>query len=1211
MADDRDQSAMTGDSADDRLGPLLDEFVERFRRGERPALTEYVERAPDLEDEIRELFPALIAMEQAGPEADGDAVGKSGLDSAVAPERLGEFRIIREIGRGGMGIVYEAVQESLGRTVALKVLPGMASVDSQQRQRFQRESRTAAMLHHSNIVPVFGVGEHEGVLFYAMQFIEGRPLDEVLRELRRIRSVAPVNGRSSKQTTDPVTGSIAAAIDSVGAVPTGQRASPEETPDRSVETGSAEPGDVSSLTDPTGQGGQFFRNVARIGRQAADALAYAHERDVLHRDVKPSNLLLDLQGTVWIADFGLARTSDDSLTQPGDLVGTLRYMAPERFQGDCSGQSDVYSLGLTLYELLTLQSAFDETDKPRLIRSVTHDSPAAPREIDARIPRDIETVILKAIAREPMARYQSARDMAGDLQRFLDGRPIVARRTSLAERFVLWARRNPTVAALLSVVAVLVGLLAVGSTIAAYQLAHEQSRTQQNLDRALGAEREARSSERDALLQSYRSLVSRTRAIRRSHRAGRRTEGLDAVRQAAALLQQLDLGAEDRFELRNEAIGCLSLVGLQRSRQWSPDEPGPEFALRCWGCDRDAQRFAYELESGEIVVRRFSDFAEVQRLPGIAPFIHTLGWKRPLIKFSNDGRFLAAYGFVESELGQNLFGFQVWNLSDEKLVMQLATGNSRLGTGRGAFDFSPDSRRFYYTPHFSPMLREVNLSDGSERDLFELPTDASFMATHPDGDLVAIEVRTGSSLESPTSVQCFDLKTGALRQRFDHRSLVTFIGWSDDGRRLLTGTGNGLGFVWDVDRPQAPLVTLQGHEMLIVMLAESGDGNLLLTASLDGSSRLWTAAGQEVLRTESDARSFLNTDRQLAFLRAGRGVELHDVLGNDECRILSLPANARADRMMYSLSFSPDSRLLVVATGHSVCLWDVPSGRLLGEADLAGTRAVAFHTDGQVVAASSDQGVRLLTVAGLKRGMAVEAEELFSLDPELHTGDVTDVGFSADGTSLFSVRHMRWLAVARRDDERESLRLPGQAYVMYGALSHNGRLAACSAPYNSLKGQQTAGVLIYATEDGSEVARLPISEGAVGRIVFSPDDRLLATVEMDRVRLWRTDDWTVAGELRRDERGAGMVRFSPDGTLVAFADRRFIKLFDAGSLTEVARLATPLDYSLQGIMAVGLARGLAFSPDSRLLVARSEDGSVLLWDLQKIRLSLSALGLDW
>jgi hypothetical protein len=224
MADDRDQSGTPGDSADDRLGPLLDEFVERFRRGERPSLTEYVARAPELEGEIRELFPALVAMEQAGPEDDRDGAVSGAAD--IAPERLGEFRIVREIGRGGMGIVYEAVQESLGRTVALKVLPGLASLDSQQRQRFQRESRTAAMLHHSNIVPVFGVGEHDGVLFYAMQFIEGRPLDDVLSELRRIRSTVQPVDQLSQRVADPVTESIAAAVDSAGPTHAGQVGSP-------------------------------------------------------------------------------------------------------------------------------------------------------------------------------------------------------------------------------------------------------------------------------------------------------------------------------------------------------------------------------------------------------------------------------------------------------------------------------------------------------------------------------------------------------------------------------------------------------------------------------------------------------------------------------------------------------------------------------------------------------------------------------------------------------------------------------------------------------------------------------------------------------------------------------------------------------------------------------------------------------------------------
>ena len=208
--------------------------------------------------------------------------------------------------------------------------------------------------------------------------------------------------------------------------------------------------------------------MARIGVQVAEALAYAHGQGVLHRDIKPSNLLLDREGNVWVADFGLAKaTGTDDLTHTGDIVGTVRYMAPERFHGESDARSDLYALGLTLYELLALRPAFDESDRASLIRQVTQEDPPRLRRLNGRVPRDLETIIHKAIAREPGQRYASAKAMADDLARFLDGRPILARRVSTTERVYRWCRRNPVVAGLLGMVAALVVAGFVGSIAAA------------------------------------------------------------------------------------------------------------------------------------------------------------------------------------------------------------------------------------------------------------------------------------------------------------------------------------------------------------------------------------------------------------------------------------------------------------------------------------------------------------------------------------------------------------------------------------------------------------------------------------------------------------------------------------------------------------------------------------------------------------------------
>src|SRR5205814_1149458 len=253
-------------------------------------------------------------------------------------ERLGDYRILREVGRGGMGVVYEAEQLSLGRRVALKVLPAHALSGAQRLERFRREAKAAAKLHHTNIVPVFGVGEADGVSFYAMQFIRGEGLDRVLHDVRHLRQPHDGTVAAEAETGTAFGQSVAHSL-AAGCF--------ESDPPPVAAPSSS----VSGLSSVGRSDAGYYRSVARIALQVADALAYAHKQGVLHRDIKPSNLLLDLQGTLWITDFGLAKAEGtDELTHAGDIVGTIRFMAPERFEGESLPQSDIYSLGVTLYE---------------------------------------------------------------------------------------------------------------------------------------------------------------------------------------------------------------------------------------------------------------------------------------------------------------------------------------------------------------------------------------------------------------------------------------------------------------------------------------------------------------------------------------------------------------------------------------------------------------------------------------------------------------------------------------------------------------------------------------------------------------------------------------------------------------------------------------------------------------------------------------------
>jgi serine/threonine protein kinase len=351
---------------------LAEEFLERRRRGEPATAEEYAQAHPELADEILGLFPALMTMETLGGDASScrssitsvaespaggstsTSVAESPAGGSTPPGRLGEYRILREIGRGGMGVVYEAEQESLGRRVALKVLPGRLLADARQVRRFQREARSAARLHHTNIVPVFGVGQHDGTHFYVMQFIDGQGLDVILEELRQLRTArsphaagqetlhqTPRGREAADLARSLATGRFAAERDGdrsagLGGAPTPSDASPrrpgpEPQPSRSA---MPSPGTQSGISEFSETERGFAEAVARIGVQVADALAYAHAQEILHRDIKPSNLLLDRNGNVWVADFGLAKAAGaDDLTHTGDIVGTVRYMAPERFEG--------------------------------------------------------------------------------------------------------------------------------------------------------------------------------------------------------------------------------------------------------------------------------------------------------------------------------------------------------------------------------------------------------------------------------------------------------------------------------------------------------------------------------------------------------------------------------------------------------------------------------------------------------------------------------------------------------------------------------------------------------------------------------------------------------------------------------------------------------------------------------------------------------------
>lgn len=566
---------------------LADEFLERLRSGEQPSLTEYALRHPDLATEIHELFPLLVKMELARFESSSEIGPKKAGIENLSIQSLGDYHIIREIGRGGMGVVYEAEQLSLGRRVAIKVLSPHLLADHKHRLRFARESRAAARLHHTNIVPVFGVGEADGYHYYVMQFIPGLGLDAVLVELRRMQTSsatavrkssekaahntpplpedieandpAPaislaaslVRGAYDQTVINPVRAAYGSDLDNTVApppatsLPTDDEASTTAAPEAlSVHSDLVLPGQTGA-TSPSGSRSIYWRSVARIGVQVADALHYAHDQKVIHRDIKPANLLLDPSGTVWVSDFGLAKISQQQeLTQTGEFLGTLRYMAPEQINGDADSRSDIYSLGLTLYELLTLRPAYEDRDRGRLLRRITSEAPPQLRSVVPGIPRDLETIVEKAIDKDPRLRYQSAGDLANDLKSFLNDEPIRARRISAAARLGRWCRRNPALAST-SLLAVFLLLTVAGVSTFSYQ------RTQAALTQSEKNEAQAEKNfvtARDAVDRMYLRAAERLRGNPEDERL-RRELLIDALSFYQEFVKQKGSDPDIRLEM--------------------------------------------------------------------------------------------------------------------------------------------------------------------------------------------------------------------------------------------------------------------------------------------------------------------------------------------------------------------------------------------------------------------------------------------------------------------------------------------------------------------------------------------------------------------------------------------------------------------------------------------------------------------------------------
>ncbi len=747
----------------------------------------------------------------------------AGVNSAKLPEQLDDFRIIREIARGGMGVVCEAYQGSLNRHVALKMLPERGDP-----ARFRREAKAAGRLHHTNIVPVFGVGEHQGRHFYVMQFIAGRGLNDLLKERRTAGDRAAVT-----------------AID--------------------------------------------HREAARIALQVAEALAYAHAQGVIHRDIKPSNLLLDAQGTVWITDFGLAYDAADTetLTDTGEFLGTLRYAAPERISERGDARADVYGLGVTLYELVCGRPPFAEADRAALLNQILHHDPLRPRHHDPRVPRDLETIVLKSMAREPAHRYVTASDLAQDLRRFLEDRPIRGRRVSAWERMVRWCRSNPATAGLAGG---FILALIVGTTAASYFAIRATRGETAALENARRADREA------TRVREEKRLSDRLLYVAEMHLAQQAWEDNrpDLVRQR---LREFVPERPDETDPRG-----FEWFYLQRLCQFGARTlHGHAYHVTSAAYSPDGRILASAGVDGNVILWESATGRMVRVLTG-----HAAKVEIDTLAFRPDGRTLASASIDGT--------VRVWDT---------ATGQ-RLWILRGHTDavsgaaYSPDGRTLATGGH-DHTVRLWDADTGRELRTLRGHTGPIYsLAYRPDG-------RTLFSASGDHTLKLWDAETGReVRTLRGHSGVVRSLALSLDGRTLASASWDQTIKLWDAVTGRE-IRTLRGHKGPLTGVAFGPEGKRIASVAWDGSLRLWdSVTGEELLTLRGHSRSEVNgvayspDGRDIASVGWDGAIKLWDVATGLEVVDLS----GHEDQVL-NVAFSPDGRMLATASGDlTVKLWN-------------------------------------------------------------------------------------------------------------------------------------------------------------------------------------------------------------------------------------------------------------------------------------------------
>ncbi|WP_406700938.1 protein kinase [Singulisphaera sp. Ch08] len=1152
--------------ADETLAHWVAELAERLEKGEPVDLNELAEAYPEQAEELNRILPTIQRMASFG-KAVAFTPDPIRTTNRSAPEdglgKLGDFRLLREVGRGGMGIVYAAEQISLQRRVALKILPLAAALDPRRHQRFLLEARAAACLHHTHIAPVHAVGSERGVPYYAMQFIDGCTLTQVLQELR---------GRASgaDHGTSPASSARLRELASAFV----------RSPDGASPAGSGT--EPSTSLGTSNRDRAYIRSVAERGRQAAEALDHAHSRGILHRDIKPANLMIDVEGHLWITDFGLAQIQGDSrLTLTGDILGTLRYMSPEQAlakRAVIDGRTDLYSLGATLYELLALQPVFDGGDRTEILRKIAQEEPTPLHKLNPAVPPDLETIILKTLAKDPSGRYATAKDLTDDLDRFLASRSIAARPPGRWERLEKWARRNCAVVIPATLFAAFALLSLAGGLIWSNhwlrrhneQLRTEQGRVEET-SRELKAQRDLAEQRRH--IADHHLYAFRLRQAGEAFRGRQFEQTQQILRDSRPGPGEDDLREFAWHHLWRESRAEVALLSERTEQVWS-------LALSA-----DGRTVATGDRDGTI---RLRDAATGELRVGFSGHNHAIG----ALTFSADGRRLASGSqFDEVDVVRSQGGLVLWETV----------------TGKSLARFDGFDQRSVANLRFDPsgqFLWERSGISGSQYEAGLWRLDGDTDALRPRlirrwgagySFPVSADGRRVAGLEDENRVVVImEAHSGRVLRRLPRAAHgYRGVGLSEDGRLVATAMVETPGgplklAAWEVETGRLLIDRRDGPSGRIVSPLEFGpDGRTLVAQGLEGTMRNMQLDTGETWVNEADPGDEGHSGGEFTLLPGGRLLAWSyrgDHTGPRPLRIYGRVTGAvratfpgHPDSSNNVIGF-PDGRSLVFCSGTQAVVWRFEPSSVpqpAGHSDEAW--AVGFASDGLLLATGSDdtddpQTLKLWDVATgrLLRGW------------KAHEATTTSIAFQPGHRIIASAGLL----------PRENLRLwdATDGNLLATLAGHSDRVRTIAF---SPDGQRLASagsdrnIRLWDVATRRCIRTLSGHLDTIRQVAFSPDGYSLASAGNDMtVRLWDIDRaesvWTWKGGVK-----IAAVAFSPDGRTLAWVhEDGVVQRWDPTR----EQLLSPLHTGYEEL------RCLAFSPDGRTLAAAGKSGTIHLWD---------------